>query len=104
MAEAEEMHHHPHIAREDGESYFTVTCTTHSPRGLSVRDTRLAMKVNEVLAGLPATQPARLSDPSLDLDQLQEQFAQARNRLIAINRRKIEDALESCGCSTAKAL
>lgn len=104
MAEAEEMNHHPHIAREDGGASFTVTCTTHSPRGLSVRDTRLAKKVDELLAGLDVTQPARLSNPSHDLEQLREQIVEQRNRTIAINRQKIADALEDCGCSTAKAV
>lgn len=106
MVEADKMNHHPHIAREDGDGYscFTITCTTHSPRGLSARDTRLAAKVDELLAqtGLQVTAPARISNPSLDLEQLQRQISEQRKRMIEINRQKIAEALENCGCDSAK--
>ncbi|KAL2422128.1 hypothetical protein ABEF95_010327 [Exophiala dermatitidis] len=106
MTEADKMNHHPHIAREDGDGYscFTITCTTHSPRGLSARDTRLARRVDELLAqtGLQVTAPARISNPSLDLEQLQRQISEQRKRMIAVNRRKIAEALDNCGCESAK--
>ncbi|EXJ92808.1 hypothetical protein A1O3_01362 [Capronia epimyces CBS 606.96] len=103
IAVADEMNHHPHIAREEGGSCLTITCTTHRPRGLSVRDTRLATRVNELLAGIRVTQPAQLTAPSRDLEQLQKQIFGQHARMIAINRQQITEALESCNCGPARA-
>lgn len=102
MAEAEEMKHHPHIARlqdHNGPIYLTITCTTHSPRGLSGKDVRLAAKVNEVLAQFQNAVPLKADS---DQDMRQNQILEQRNRGIDANRQKITEALESCGCETGK--
>ncbi|KIV86001.1 hypothetical protein PV11_01645 [Exophiala sideris] len=104
MAEAEEMKHHPHIARlqdRDGPIYMTITCTTHSPRGLSGRDVRLAAKINEVLMNFRTTAPVNTDDqehPSRD------EIMELRRRTIGDNRQKILEALKDCGCETSKSL
>lgn len=100
LKEADQMNHHPHIAREA--NCVTITCTTHNPRGLSARDTRLATKIDEVLAGYESTQPLESSHTGQDLEPLQRQVAAMRGRTIAVNRQKISQALESCACSTGK--
>ncbi|KAI1618139.1 hypothetical protein EDD37DRAFT_256982 [Exophiala viscosa] len=102
MARAEEMGHHPHIARlqdRDGPIYMTITCTTHSPRGLSGRDVRLAAKINEVLSNFRTTAPL---NADVQDHPTQEQIMELRRRAIEDNREKISEALESCGCETAK--
>lgn len=107
MAAAEELNHHPHLARGNGGEreeyggYITITCTTHSPRGLSARDTRLAMRINELLAGLEVTKPVEPTTAQ-GQESVQKQITTQRDRLVAINRQGISDALESCACGTAK--
>lgn len=102
MAEAEEMKHHPHIAQlqdHNGPIYLTITCTTHSPQGLSGRDVRLAAKINEVVAQFQNAAPLKAVS---DHDMRQKQILELRNRGIDANRQKITEALESCGCETGK--
>ena len=103
---ASSMNHHPHITQGrfgDGQDkYMTITCTTHSPRGLTIRDTRLAEKINDILEGTEALQsvtPGKWDD----LDELEARIASRREGMIAINREKISQALESCNCQTAEA-
>ncbi|KIX02760.1 uncharacterized protein Z518_08702 [Rhinocladiella mackenziei CBS 650.93] len=102
MDEADKLNHHPHIARgswnQDPDNCITVTCTTHSPRGLSARDTRLAMRINELLAGQQVTEPAR----GTNQDATVEQITRQRDRMIGTNRQRIMEALESCSCSSDK--
>ena len=57
MSKADEMNHHPHVIKEAlinatcfGLNHMTITCTTHSPKGLSMRDVRLATAVDEIVA------------------------------------------------------
>jgi len=102
MMEAEEIKHHPHVARiqdRDGPIYMTITCTTHSPRGLSGRDVRLAAKINEVLSNFRTTAPLNADGQE---HPTQNQIMELRRRAIDDNRQKILEALESCGCETAK--
>ncbi|KIY00899.1 uncharacterized protein Z520_03565 [Fonsecaea multimorphosa CBS 102226] len=99
MNVAENMNHHPHITR--GDKYMTITCTTHRPRGLSVRDTRLAHEINDVLDAFDVTEPMS-EEAAQDLDEVEKQLAAHREQMIALNRRKISEALESCSCDTAK--
>lgn len=102
MAEAENMKHHPHIARlqdDNGSICLLITCTTHSPRGLSGRDVRLAAKINEVLAQFQNAVPLKADS---DQDMRQKQILELRNRGTDANRQKIMEALESCGCETGK--
>ncbi|EXJ66942.1 uncharacterized protein A1O5_10137 [Cladophialophora psammophila CBS 110553] len=104
MSEAERMNHHPHITRGtiDGENkYMTITCTSHSPRGLSIRDTRLANKINATLDAFNVTEPMS-PDDTRDLDEVKKHFAAHRERMIALNRQQISEALESCSCGSAK--
>jgi pterin-4a-carbinolamine dehydratase len=55
-AAADSMNHHPHIARENpspesGNAWLvTIVCTTHRPPGLSMRDVRLARRIDEIVA------------------------------------------------------
>ncbi len=106
MEEAETMNHHPHIARvrdlDDKPTCLTITCTTHSPRGLSGRDTRLATKINELLAGVEVAWPLKAAGADQDMSRLQEQIRARRKQSIDLNRQKILEALESCGCEIAK--
>jgi pterin-4a-carbinolamine dehydratase len=105
LRRADEMDHHPHISRgkvEGGaDTYMTITCTTHSPRGLSVRDSRLALKITEILADFNTVTPSTL-DTRRDLEGEQLRIAALRERMVAANRVKINKALENCGCETAK--
>ncbi|KAK5467814.1 hypothetical protein LTS15_000787 [Exophiala xenobiotica] len=106
MQEAETINHHPHIARvhehDDKPTCLTITCTTHSPRGLSGRDTRLATKINELLAGVKVACPFTAAGTDRDMERLQEQVTARRKQGIDMNRQKILEALESCGCENAK--
>ena len=106
MEGAETMNHHPHIARvrdhDDKPTCLTITCTTHSPRGLSSRDTKLATKINELLAGVEVAWPLKAAGPDQNMERLQEQVTARRKQGIDMNRQKILEALESCGCETAK--
>ncbi|OCT51276.1 hypothetical protein CLCR_09067 [Cladophialophora carrionii] len=105
MRRADEMGHHPHISRgkveEGADMYMTITCTTHSPRGLSVRDMKLARKINEILAEFNTVTPWKLNS-SRDMDDEKPRIAALRERMIAANRAKINEALERCGCEAAK--
>ncbi|KIW17117.1 hypothetical protein PV08_04308 [Exophiala spinifera] len=108
MEEADKMNHHPHIARvsDDNSQHLknclTVTCTTHSPRGLSIRDTRLAAKIDELLTDVDVTRPIEGSTPGQDSDQILQYVTAKRETSISENRQKIQDALEKCGCQNAK--
>ncbi|OAL38270.1 hypothetical protein AYO20_02329 [Fonsecaea nubica] len=105
MVEAEKMNHHPHISRGNfgGENrYMTITCTTHSPRGLSVRDTRLAHKIDAILDEFSVTEPVS-PDGVQDSHEIEKQLVHHREQMIALNRQQISEALESCSCGTAKA-
>ncbi|KAK5361785.1 hypothetical protein LTR20_009365 [Exophiala xenobiotica] len=86
MEEAETIHHHPHIARVR----------------LSGRDTRLATKINELLAGVEVTCPFKAAGADQDMERLYEQVTARRKQGIDMNRQKIMEALESCGCENAK--
>jgi len=50
LSAADEIHHHPHItrARYKNMHCLTITCTTHQPPGLGMRDIRLARKIDEL--------------------------------------------------------
>ncbi len=105
MSRADEMDHHPHITRGKSEGghqeYMTITCTTHSPRGLSVRDTNLAKEINAMLSNF---ETATAPDPGVfqHPDEGNQKIKALREQAIAMNRDKINIALESCGCETAK--
>lgn len=123
MQVADEMKHHPHMARGGGKGegdsaspdngtdtdlpYYclTVTCTTHQPTGLSGKDARLAARINElsihsdVEISLPTTKTPQDHHQLLLSRRVQEEQA----RLIQVNRDAIAEALESCGCGVAKA-
>ena len=104
MRRAEEMGHHPHIIRgkaEDGqEKFMTITCTTHSPRGLSVRDTNLARKINEILSDFETTTAMDLA--GRDLDEGRQEIAALREHMVELNRDSINGALASYGSRTIK--
>lgn len=107
MEEADKMNHHPHIARvSDNDQQtidcLTVTCTTHSPRGLSVRDTRLAARIDELLTGIEVTRPIEGSKPGQCSGHIPEHVTVKRDASIFENRRRILEALENCGCENAK--
>jgi pterin-4a-carbinolamine dehydratase len=104
---AEQMNHHPHISikepSRDQQNYFmTITCTTHSPRGLSLKDIALAKKINQVLLdhGEPYGMSYESPPPNPDLQNLLDQ---CRRSLIEENQVKMDEALNNCGCADAKA-
>lgn len=49
-AAADEMDHHPDIIQSHPrpDTYVVISCSTHNPPGLSMRDVRLAKKINEL--------------------------------------------------------
>ena len=51
-AAAEEINHHPDIIkrRYKTDTYVVISCSTHHPPGMSMRDVRLAKKINELAA------------------------------------------------------
>lgn len=131
MQVADEMKHHPHMARGGGGRgegdgsgsidtatdlpYYclTVTCTTHQPTGLSGKDARLAARIDELSlhsdVDMPTTTTTRtppMTPPTTPQDQqssLIRRIHQEQSRLIQVNRDAIAEALESCECSVAKA-
>lgn len=126
MQVADEMKHHPHMARGGGGRgegdgsgsidtatdlpYYclTVTCTTHQPTGLSGKDARLAARIDELSLHSHVEMPTttRTPPPTTPQDQqllLIRRIHEEQSRLIQVNRDAIAEALESCGCSVAKA-
>ena len=81
MAVADEMKHHPHIAKtqQDDRRAVTVSCTIHNPRGLSVRDTKVAGSVDQEARGIDHDY---IYDPEM------------QQKLVAINRAAIDKALQ----------
>ncbi|KEF59354.1 uncharacterized protein A1O9_04198, partial [Exophiala aquamarina CBS 119918] len=121
MRVADEMKHHPHIARgewnaasppqQDSRPWscfpLTVTCTTHQPRGLSGKDARLAAAVDglalvddDILWALEEWDVQGGTDTGREMIR---RIREEQARLVGINRRAIADALSSCGCADAKA-
>ena len=104
LQEADELNHHPHVIRgkseDGGERLMTITCTTHSPQGLSVRDTRLAEKINEILAEVNTIDP--WSVHVHNQDDVGQKIAAERKRMIVISREKINVAVKGCGCEGGK--
>lgn len=105
MQAADDMNHHPHVARGGGSSmgnlhWITVTCTTHQPTGLSGKDARLAAKIDEISDQFEKTSETPFA--TAQDEQLIDQVREEQSRLIQINRDAITEALKSCGCSVAK--
>lgn len=100
---AEKMNHDPHITqgsvKDGGGNCLTITCTTHSPRGLSVRDTRLAKEINKILEVFRHLERVKI-EPGQDLEAVRQRIAAQHEQMIAANREKINNALESCSCAT----
>ncbi|RVX74532.1 hypothetical protein B0A52_01658 [Exophiala mesophila] len=94
---SDEMDHHPHVAlgaTSDHPFCMTITCTTHQPRGLSVRDTRLAARIDRSLDHL------KLEGLPKEQDTVKDDILQEQNRLLALNMAAIVEALDSCACGT----
>ena len=77
MTKADEMNHHPHIVKEavtmvDGSNlqHVTVTCTTHRPKGLSMRHARLAKAVDEIVAKYNSLAQYPIDDRAKSLELL----------------------------------
>jgi pterin-4a-carbinolamine dehydratase len=110
MQAADDMKHHPHVARGGGDGgghssmgnlhCVTITCTTHQPTGLSGKDARLAAKIDEISDQFEKDLATSL-ETARD-EQLVHQVREEQSRLIQINRDAITEALKSCGCSVAK--
>ena len=51
-AAADEMNHHPEIVKKkyEADTCVVISCGTHNPPGLSMRDVRLARKINDLAA------------------------------------------------------
>jgi len=130
MRLADEMKHHPHVARgqwrcpadlgakakaKNGDDEpitwscltLTVTCTTHSPRGLSGKDARLAAAIDALQLADDEVSRAleeRLAPIGMrHARKLIRLIQQEQARTIGLNRQAIDDALAACGCADAKA-
>lgn len=85
---AEELNHDPHTL-VDGTN-LTISCTTHQPPGLSMKDVRLAQKVDAILKGFALA--SREDGPAMSVSDEQRKYAEQRN-MEAVKRAK-----EDCSC------
>ena len=86
-AAADEVNHHPHIT---GTLNMTVTCTTHNPRGLSMRDVRLAQKVDEL------AHEYKLHEEEITMVEIDDSMSSVRARQKEqrqVNRHEIDKAV-----------
>lgn len=103
QAVSDELNHHPHVARGATPEHpfcMTITCTTHQPRGLSVRDARLATKIDKCLADLEMHGLLETTATSREQDMMKDDILKERHRLLALNMAAIAQALDSCACDT----
>jgi len=97
MTEADAMNHHPHISERSldhdphGLWLMTITCTTHRPRGLSMRDVRLASKINEILEPFKVLNVWEKAEE--DPQRTHHVIQQLRAAMINENREKIQLAI-----------
>lgn len=84
---SEELNHDPHIY-QDGQR-FTISCTTHVPAGLSMKDIKLARKINEILVGIQRSQT---------IENDEAEILTQRQRAREHNMEEIRKAKLRCDC------
>lgn len=93
---ADAMNHHPHINKQNCTSgseqlvHFTVTCTTHNPKGLGMRDVKLARAINSMLESYQSSELLLCMDDTTQDSILKEKQAQIRRNM------------ESASCAVCK--
>lgn len=80
-----ELNHDPHT-HIDG-THLTISCTTHVPPGLSMKDVKLARRIDEILKGLGGGK-----DEGSRLEQKQMERGEKKNM------EAIKKAKEDCSC------
>lgn len=88
-AASRELNHDPHIDN-DG-TQLTISCTTHVPPGLSMKDVKLAKRIDEILANV-ALEDA--SEEEIDEAEILIQRQKGRER----NMEAIRKAKLNCDC------
>lgn len=83
---ARELNHDPHT-HIDGTN-LTISCTTHVPPGLSMKDVKLAKKINAILNNF--------REPGVDLKS--PISAEQKERAEKQNMEAIKKAKEDCNC------
>lgn len=83
---AQDLKHDPHT-HIDGTN-LTISCTTHSPPGLSMKDVKLAKKIDVIIQDATSTNSESISVISPE----QKQHAEERNM------EAIRKAKEDCNC------
>ena len=96
---AEKLHHHPSITAHEGSAgdpafVVLITCSTHRPAGLSVKDPRLAREIDEIARDFPASKnevdiAASVSEP-LRLWHWRENIGRAQPHLIVREEASVE--------------
>lgn len=81
-----ELNHDPHT-HVDG-THLTISCTTHVPPGLSMKDVKLARKIDEILRSVSS------GESVMDSEVSREQ----RNAAEKQNIEAIRKAKEDCSC------
>lgn len=87
------VNHHPHYNVQG--HLLTITCATHVPPGLSMKDVKLARLINQSYEDFKASQPRVISAgiEQREIDMLRT-FAETQNNL------EIQRAKDSCNCAS----
>lgn len=88
MIEADKANHHPHVLilpdiRGRNRWCMTITCTTHDPAGLSMRDVKLAKKIDQIISDMKfaAVSDVLLENPTTRWIRLQRNWMVNANRV-----------------------
>lgn len=95
--EAKTLNHDPHIDSSRN-GHITITCTTHSPPGLSMKDVHLARAVSGILDGVVEIAESDTAEPQSVRGGLEADIFTLRQRGRERNRAAIEEAKKSCNC------
>ena len=83
------MNHDPHT-HVDG-THLTISCTTHVPPGLSMKDVKLAKRIDEILESASSGEDGTSRvEKDITLEQIQNGEKQ--------NMEAIRKAKEDCSC------
>lgn len=84
-----ELNHDPHMHIRG--KYLTISCTTHVPPGLSMKDVKLARRINEILQDNPSA-TLEMSRPENAIPIEEKEDAERKNM------EAIKKAKEECSC------